>query len=430
MNKRIDELKQTDTFCSAPWSHLHVLPEGDVLPCCMWDYGVYEDGGRFGNINDYDDIQDLFNNERFRELRQSFLSNKSVDGCHRCYHKEKFNRWSSFRTFMNGDKILTEDVERTVMSTHADGSIDDITVTYLDIRFGNICNLKCRMCGHHLSSTWYDELVREAEITGGSAPDQKFVHVDCYDKIEPFLDSVTEIYFAGGEPTLYPEHLRILDHLVEIGNTDLHIRYNTNMSSLKYKGRDFIDVWQNFSHVSIGASIDDQGAVVSYIRTGLDWERVCNNMSRLITEAPHVRTVITPTIGILNLETFPAFHQFAIENGWCSADRYSIGYVDWPQYMNIRNLPEWYQQEMIRVYMQHREWLADHAAKYHVNDPEHSLTLIDELIARLQVPADKQTVQEALATLRARLSLWEQTATLDWQTDLPHIKRLLENQGD
>lgn len=430
MNKKIDELRQTNIFCSAPWSHLHVLPEGDVLPCCMWDYSVYEDGGRFGNINDYDDITDLFNNTRFRELRQSFLSNEPAVGCHRCYHQEKFNRYSSFRSFMNSDKILTEDVFRTIESTNNDGSIDDITVTYLDVRFGNICNLKCRMCGHHLSSTWYDELVKEAELNGSQPPDQKFVHVDCYDKIEPFLETVTEIYFAGGEPTLYPEHLQILDRLVEIGNTDLHIRYNTNMSSLKYKGRDFIDVWQKFNHVSIGASIDDQGDIVRYIRTGLDWTKACKNMNRLLHEAPHVRTVITPTIGILNLETFPAFHQFAIENGWCSADRYTLGYVDWPQYMNIRNLPLWYQQEMIEIYTEHRDWVKENAAKYHVKDPDHIVAVIDELIARLQIPCKEQTVREAIKTLHARLTVWKQTAGLNWHQDLPHIKRLIESRHD
>lgn len=426
MKKTIDELKKTDTFCSAPWGHLHVLPEGDVLPCCFWDYSVYEDGGRFGNINDYENIEDLFNNERFRDLRQRFLNNRAAEGCHRCYHQEKFNRYSSFRSFMNGEHILTEDVARTIMDTSGNGSIHDMTITYLDIRFGNICNLKCRMCGHHLSSSWFDELVDQAEITGEAPPAQKFVHVDCYEKIEPFLEHVTEIYFAGGEPTLYPEHLRILDRLVEIGNTDLTVRYNTNMTTLKHKGRDFIDVWQNFSDVLIGASLDDKDEVVSYIRTGLNWNRAVENMDRLTQEAPHVRTVIMPTIGILNLETFPEFHKFAIQRGWTSRARYSLGYVDWPQYMNIRHLPGWYQEEMIDVYTEHRKWLEDNVAKYKVFDGDYTITTIDELIERLRVPSDEQKTREAMDTLRTKLDLWTQTAGLNWQKDLPHVKRLLE----
>ena len=25
------------SFCTAPWTHLHILPNGRAMPCCFWD---------------------------------------------------------------------------------------------------------------------------------------------------------------------------------------------------------------------------------------------------------------------------------------------------------------------------------------------------------------------------------------------------------
>ena len=427
MNKIRDNLKNNEYFCSAPWSQLHILPDGSALPCCMWDYSKYEDGGKFGNINDYSNVSELLNNSKFCSLRQSFVANKKEPGCHRCYYQEKFNKHSSFRSFMNSDKIMTDAVLENVLSMSESGEIDKLNVTYLDIRFGNICNFKCRMCGHHLSSSWFNELMQESKIVGSYLPEKKFIHVNCYDKIEPLLDTVTEIYFAGGEPTLYPEHLKILDRLIEVGNTTLNIRYNTNMSNLKYKGRDFIQVWEKFDNVSIGASIDDQKEILSYIRTGADWNQIYENMNRLIKDTPHIKTVITPTIGIINIETFPIFHKFAIENGWCSMDRYTFGYIDWPQYMNIKNLPVWYQNEMIKIYSEHKNWLIANLDNYNVKDSAHIISNVEELIKKLQLPCNDDVCRKNLITLKEKLELWKLTANIDWEKSIPHIHRLLEN---
>ena len=44
-------------------------------------------------------------------------------------------------------------------NTNADGSIDKekFPISFLDIRFGNLCNLKCAMCSPTDSNQWYDD---------------------------------------------------------------------------------------------------------------------------------------------------------------------------------------------------------------------------------------------------------------------------------
>ena len=45
--------------------------------------------------------------------------------------------------------------------TDPDGTIreDQINCSFYDVRFGNLCNLKCRMCGPTDSDQWYDDYV-------------------------------------------------------------------------------------------------------------------------------------------------------------------------------------------------------------------------------------------------------------------------------
>jgi hypothetical protein len=54
------------------------------------------------------------------------------------------------------------DFNHVKSKTKDDGSIDteDFPVVYYDLRFGNFCNLKCRMCGPTDSSAWYDDWIK------------------------------------------------------------------------------------------------------------------------------------------------------------------------------------------------------------------------------------------------------------------------------
>lgn len=419
---------KSGTFCSAPWSQIHALPNGDVVPCCMWDYGKYKTGGIFGNIQEHDNLLELLNTDYFRRLRVDLMNGNKPIGCHRCYTHEDHvgQKNTSFRSVMNSPKIFTDEVRQNVQATQSDGSIPQLSISYLDVRFGNICNLRCRMCGHHLSSTWYDELIQTAEIQGGPIPDQKFVHVDCYDLIEPLLETVSEIYFAGGEPALYKEHLKILDRLIEVGNTDVRLRYNTNMSTLKYKNVPFIDVWKQFSNVEVGASIDDQGDIVEYIRTGVNWQRILSNMACIKQQVPHVRLVVTPTIGILNVETFPAFHKFALKNGWLADGGGYVTFVDWPAYLNIQNLPVSYRRHVLDIYYEYKDWLKQNVNKYDVFNTDDTIDAINQIISRLEVGCNPEQCQQHMTSLKTHLELWNQTTPNIWTTSLPHIKRMFE----
>jgi organic radical activating enzyme len=80
-----------------------------------------------------------------------------------------------------------------------------------------------------------------------------------FDQLDSLLPHIEEIYFAGGEPLLMDEHYRLLDRLAERGLFDTPLRYNTNFSETRYKGRDVFDIWAQFSNVKVSASVDATG---------------------------------------------------------------------------------------------------------------------------------------------------------------------------
>ena len=55
-------------------------------------------------------------------------------------------------------------------------------------------------------------------------------------ELKELLKDVDHIYFAGGEPLIMKKHYEILDFLIENNlNEKVFLRYNTNLSTLKYK---------------------------------------------------------------------------------------------------------------------------------------------------------------------------------------------------
>ena len=130
------------------------------------------------------------------------------------------------------------------------------------------------------------------------------------------LDS---IYFAGGEPLITGEHYEILDHLIAVGNTDLAIRYNTNLSTLSYKQWNVIDRWCHFSDVTVGASIDASDAVAEYMRHGTVWNDILTNIDIIKRNSSHVKLHIASTVSFLTIENL-----INLQNSWIDQELFGV----------------------------------------------------------------------------------------------------------
>ena len=403
---------KSKSFCSAPWIHLHMVPDGYIFPCCFVDWT----SDAVDNIRGKT-IKEVLNSNGMKELRLQFLKGERPKACWKCYDHEDANRpYQSMRLWFNQTMPVPDDTVENY--TDDDGTLHKIDLKYLDIRFSNICNFKCRMCGHDLSTAWYSETKKE--YRGDKFPKPKTIYTDIYDQLIPYFDSVEEIYFAGGEPLLYPEHYKILDHFLANGRTDVKLKYNTNLSIIKYKGKDLInDYWKKFSNISIGASIDGKDDVIEYIRTNAKWNVIVNNYERIQHEATHVHLFASPTIGILNLKTLPEFHNWLIERPWVGPlSPFPTNFIAHPLSQSIRYLPEWYKEKITKIFTDHIETLKNR------NFIE-AIKGFQGIIDYMQVQTTEEESKKQMKILNRHLDEWDSSANLNWKKSVPHLQELI-----
>jgi hypothetical protein len=345
-------LTESKTFCMYPWIHLHAYPTGEAYPCCHAEMAV----GPVGNCHQ-DSLKTIANSEGMRTLRNNMLTETKSAACTRCYEQEESGFFSGRQS---ANKHHGHHIEETY-ATNSDGSVDNFTMTYWDIRFSNLCNLKCRSCGHIFSSQWYQD---QAKLAGPDwASKHKVLNIagrhktDMWEQLQPHLDYVEQIYFAGGEPLIMEEHYLILEELERRGRFDVRLIYNTNFTDVRLKDRLVFDYWKKFDSVSVGASLDDMGPRAEYIRKGTAWYEVEANRIAMMEICPRVDFYISPTLSIMNALSLPTFHKNWVERGLIRAQDLNVNILQDPAYYRIDIATSEYKKRIQETFEQHIEWL-------------------------------------------------------------------------
>jgi organic radical activating enzyme len=340
-------LTESKTFCIYPWIHLHAYPTGEAYPCCHAEMGV----GQVGNCRN-NTLEQIWTDTPMKQLREDMLSETPNVACGRCYEQEANGFFSGRRSANKHHGHHVKKLEK-----------NPFEMTYWDIRFSNLCNLKCRSCGHIFSSQWYQD---QAKLAGGDWKDRNTVlnyagrtELDMWEQLEPHLDYVEQIYFAGGEPLLMEEHYRILDELVRRKRFDVRLIYNTNFTHTDLKGNSVFEYWRQFDSVAVGASLDDSGTRGEYIRKGTDWAVVEQNRRDMMQVCPEVDFYISPTLSIMNAWHLPDFHRDWVERGLIRAQDLNVNILQDPLHYRIDIAPVEYKAQLLAKFTDHINWLRD-----------------------------------------------------------------------
>lgn len=338
-------LTESKTFCIYPWIHLHAYPTGEAYPCCHAEMGV----GQVGNCRT-NTLEQIWTDAPMQRLRSDMLSETPNAACTRCYEQEESGFFSGRKSANKHHGHHIKKLETTPFE-----------MTYWDIRFSNLCNLKCRSCGHIFSSQWYQD---QAKLAGGDWKQKNTVlnyagrtETDMWSQLEPHLDYVEQIYFAGGEPLLMEEHYRILDELVRRKRFDVRLIYNTNFTHTNLKDKSVFEYWKLFDSVSVGASLDASGARGEYIRKGTNWTVVEQNRRKMIEICPAVDFYISPTLSIMNALHLPDFHKDWVAKGLIRAQDLNVNILQDPAHYRIDIAPAEYKGILLARYREHIEWL-------------------------------------------------------------------------
>lgn len=236
--------------CAAIDHGITIFPNGKIGPCCQVSFDYLKP------------ISEITNPNRFADLK----TKTPPSACSICVNNEQLGIPSYKKSF---DHQVTADAG----------------FQFVDLRNTNSCNLKCRFCGPHFSDKWGPRL--HTDIT------------DYHNVL--FTDSLHWLYFTGGEPLINPEHWSILEQLIEDNKAaKVSLMYNTNLTTLKYKDKNLVDIWKQFKLVTVNCSLEATGQALEYIRSGSSWDKIYNNLVELKNQT-QVNIKLASTLGVLNI---------------------------------------------------------------------------------------------------------------------------------
>lgn len=293
-------LNDSKTFCMAPWVHINKNPAGKVYPCCIASHPVAKspEGG----------LDKIINSASMKELRVNMLKGKHSSTCETCYKHDSQGIGAFRQTFNNN---FGHHFNEVIANTKFDGTLKNFKMRYFDLRFSNICNFKCRTCNYEYSSQWEHEDKRR----GIQRPIINFAKEDTA-LLQDVIDQIPNIetaYFAGGEPLITEEHYILLDEMIRQNRTDISLQYNSNLSLLRYKDKDLLDLWSYFEKpIHFQASIDHYGDRAEYIRHGTDWATVETNLKKL-HQLENINLSINTVVSAFNYATLAEFYNYMIK---------------------------------------------------------------------------------------------------------------------
>jgi len=327
-----------DRFCVLPWVSLETSPIGTVRSCCLAEEEIVDDAGNKFDLNTANFI-DIQNSQYMQDLRQQFLDQKKPQACRKCWREESAGRTSKRMHTLDRFKHMISDQDWTVAAK---------PLMFLDLKLGNICNLKCRICGSWSSSTFAAEELANLP----SDEDRKSNHhyhmlrqgawprenPTFWSEIDQVVDQIQYIEFTGGEPFMIQEHFNLLQGLIDrgiAGNIEIH--YNTNGTQCPNQAE---EIWRHFKTVEIAFSIDDVGDRFEYQRSNAIWNDVCSNISyfqEIRNRNNNIQLQVCTTVNVFNV-----YYLEEVAN-WISTQDFDFVYWNMMHeayYFSISTLPE------------------------------------------------------------------------------------------
>lgn len=367
----------SNTYCTMPWSHLHVAVDGQIQLCCI--------SQRVGLLSK-NTLEDVWNGDTLKRVRKQMLNNEKPPECSKCFYREDVLKTASLRTH------ITEEFGKyldPIKDTQPDGSLQDMKLLYVDYRFNNLCNFKCRICSPTFSSAIGSELVtahklKNVKIISEYGP-------NLYEEIKKQYPHVKKIYFAGGEPVMQREHFEVLKDLIALGRaSDITLLYSTNGSKFKTGLGNMFEYWKHFKKVEINFSIDGYRKPAEYWRSGTDWEDVESNIRQTLT-IPNIVSHIHSVVGWPNVFNWIEFIRYALDTKLLKnlINGTNVSILDKPSIYSFDFIPEFKKNAIHTALSELKEYLLKYIndTNYNIGEGLELIDCIDMLINSLYIEA-------------------------------------------
>jgi len=429
-------------FCNTVWNGLHILPDGFIRLCSIGentDLALDKQRCRDKDGNEMHilthSIQEIMNSDKHREVRRlNFIDPNAWSlHCDCCENREKITNFE--KTHPNSSRrLLLMRIDNSAVTAEnyldkligEDGSINWMPSS-LDIRFGNLCNQKCIMCGPAFSNLWYDEYYDYHKKTsfGQSRQIDMIKNIDTgkwmsppelnwfedprwWPKFETMMPYLKHIYITGGEPMVTPAHDIMLDKLIEAGYAkDIWLEYDTNCSAINDK---IVKRWFHFKKVSVRGSMDATKDQYEIIRFPGNWTRFQNNVAKLKEYEKQSNNKIK-LVTLTTCFQISTMYSIIETEKWCDSIGvdFHVRFLTGPVRHSVKSLSKESKLELIEYYEQYR------------TTSKKAPLIINYLNLNLNT-SNSDAVHEYVTYM----DFLDGTRNLDWKKVFPEVINLIE----
>lgn len=327
-------MQDPDSFCVLPFIHAVMNPfdsskdRASALPCCRYPHKYTEHK---------EDVDPINKSETWKTLQDAIDNNVKLKSCNHCWRDEK-SGVLSYRQVCNnihGDIIK-------------DGSYREKKLRYLELMFGNTCNLACRSCSSAYSSKWMniDKYLQSQNLETMHVNNIAFPNWRNLD-----LSNLTSLKLMGGEPFYQKTALALLEHLDAIDvlkNIALSIPTNCTITPTDT----WIKLLNSARQVNLHISIDAYGELNNYIREGSEWNTIVNNLREFKDKLPNANISINTVVTVYNINVLSELSDFIRTNFRTVSQYHDLAY--YPSYLDIALLPDHIKDNLLAKELPHK----------------------------------------------------------------------------
>ncbi len=258
-------IENKNTICAYPWNWFSFNV----------DYGMWRACPRsqYRWFQTEKEVDDFFNTTTQQEIRSDLYNGTRNSNCVDCYTAED-KGGMSYRQVLKKDYAVDNASSVIVKSPKV-----------LELKFSNLCNLKCVFCASVCSSLWEHEIGLPQQYIDNQKVSAEYMRKSLFKWLKENIRHVDSIMYLGGEPALQPEFYEIVDLLLNntpewVGQKELTFSTNTYYpEAYREKFETAIQKVLDAGHtVFPRISLDGIGNKQSYQRTNLRWDHFEKNM--------------------------------------------------------------------------------------------------------------------------------------------------------
>jgi hypothetical protein len=342
----------SDTMCYAKWAQVSMHLTNGMTQSCYHPPTHKVDLDQIAH-----DPSALHNTDQKWQEREQMLKGERPAGCSYCWKIED-SGGTSDRVYRSGEYWAQNARKDIIASTQT----QRLNPRYVEVNFNQACNFKCIYCSPHLSTTWEEEVKKNGAFKIYDQNNNLKLHNDLNhltdsglmplkvaQKDNPYLEAfwkwwpdlykTLEVFrMTGGEPLMDSNTFRVLDYIYENPNAWLELSITTNMCPPrqdlwtkfleKVQRLEQIQIWHSnrwnpgsgnnwyvnmaVKHLSLFVSLDSVGQHAEYIRPGLNFQQLSDNVTDFLDNTLNASITFINTFNVLSVTTLTDYLKFIL----------------------------------------------------------------------------------------------------------------------